>query len=408
MTQPGARIAALDLIRGLAVLGILALNIISFAAAPSANYSPDLPAPGSLADHAAYLITLILFEGKMRALFSILFGASLLLFIERAEAQGRDGERLQLRRLGWLALFGLSHFFLLWWGDILFLYAAVGLLALPLRRAPPLALVATALFLFTLWQSWNWVQWQPLIEAEAAVAAGTASPSQLKSTSAALEHFRIEDRTELAAVQQSWSSLTAFKLREKWHMPVIGLLFVSGETLTYMLFGMALFKSGFFAGGWSKRRTLGLALGGIGLGGLPTGSFALWATEAHYPESSMRFAVTYGLSFPHLAMALGYAALLMLLAPRLLASRLGKRLAAAGRMAFSNYIATSLLMTALFYGWGFGLAGQFGHAALWGFVLLGWALMLSWSAPWLARFRQGPLEWLWRSLTEWRRLPFRQ
>ncbi len=402
-----SRIAALDLIRGVAVLGILALNILGFAAAPSANYSPDLPAPGSMADHIAYLATLVLFEGKMRALFSILFGASLLLFIERADMQGRDGESLQLRRLGWLALLGLAHFFLIWWGDILFLYAIIGLLALPLRRAPPVALVATALFLFTLWQAWNYSQWQPLIEAEAAVAAGTASAAQAKSANQALAYYRTADREELAAVKSSWPAQTGYKLREEWFKPIVMVLFVSGETMTYLLFGMALFKSGFFAGDWPRRRTLGLALGGIALGGLATASFAGWAAEAGYPESTMRFALTYGLALPHLAMGLGYAALLVLLAPRLLRSALGQRLAAAGRMAFSNYIGTSLVMTALFYGWGLGLAGRFGQAALWGFVLLGWALMLWWSAPWLARFRQGPLEWLWRSLTEGRVLRFR-
>ena len=113
------------------------------------------------------------------------------------------------------------------------------------------------------------------------------------------------------------------------------------------------------------------------------------------------------MSFAHIAMALGYAAVLVLLAPRLLDTWLGQRFAAAGRMAFSNYLGTSLVMTALFHGWGLGLAGRFGPAALWLFVLLGWVLMLGWSGPWLSRFRQGPLEWLWRSLTEGRRLRFK-
>ncbi len=406
--QPSSRIDTLDLIRGVAVLGILAVNIISFAAAPSANYSPDLPHPGSAADHLAYPIMLVLFEGKMRALFSILFGASLLLFVERADAAGRDGEGLQLHRLGWLAGFGLLHYLLLWHGDILFLYAVVGVAALFLRRAPPLALVASALFLFSIWQGWNWFQWQPSLQAETVVNAGAATPQQAKTHADALAYYRKDDATELAAIQSSWPGLVTHKLRDEWFMPLIALLFVSGESLTYFLFGMALFKTGLFTGDWPRIRTLGLALGGIGLGGLATGSFALWAHQAHYPETAMRFAISYGLSFAHLATALGYAALLVLLTPRLIATWLGKRIAAAGRMAFSNYIATSLVMTALFYSWGLGLAGRYGHAELAGFVALGWALMLGWSQPWLARFRQGPLEWLWRSLTEWRVLPLRR
>jgi uncharacterized protein len=237
-----SRIRTLDLIRGIAVLGILAVNVANFAAAPSASYSPDLPQPGSPADHWAYLGVLVFFEGKMRALFSILFGASLTLFVERADAAGRDGEALQLRRLAWLAGFGLLHYLLLWHGDILFLYAAVGVVALVLRRAPPVALIASALFLFSIWQGINWMQWRPALAAEQAVIAGTATFAQIKDHTDDLAYYRDNDRTELAALDHSWTGLIAYKLREKWFMPLIGLLYVSGETLTYFLFGMALFK----------------------------------------------------------------------------------------------------------------------------------------------------------------------
>jgi len=393
------RIRTLDLIRGVAVLGILAVNVISFAAAPSANYSPDLPRPGSAADEWAYLAMLIVFEGKMRALFSILFGASLLLFVERSDAAGHDGEARQLRRLGWLGLFGLLHFFLLWQGDILFLYAVIGAVALFLRRAPPVALAASALFLFSLWQGWNWHEWQAPLQAEAAAHAGTASPAQTSALAQAIAQYRADDQTELAAVQQGWTGLVAYKLQEKWHRPLIAVMFVSGETLTYFLIGMALFKSGLFAGRWPHHWTAAVALGGLGLGGIATCAFAGWARNAHFPEQAMIFAIGYGLSFAHLAMALGYTATLVLLAQWVLTTRLGQRIEAAGRMALSNYLGTSLVMTALFYGWGFGLSDRFGHAALAGFVLFGWTMMLAWSQPWLAHFRQGPIEWLWRSLT---------
>ena len=187
----------------------------------------------------------------------------------------------------------------------------------------------------------------------------------------------------------------------------------------------------------------------------------------------MRFALSYGLALPHLAMALGYAALLVLAStyaplreaegatstaplpqagwttspaplpqaggvgggpspqttapdgtaePTPCPSRLREgssgigrlvialhgQLEAAGRMAFSNYLATSLLMSALCSGWGLGLFGQFGAAQRWTLVLLVWAMMLAWSQPWLARYRQGPLEWAWRSLTEWKWLALRR
>lgn len=127
-----------------------------------------------------------------------------------------------------------------------------------------------------------------------------------------------------------------------------------------------------------------------------------------YPEMAMHMALGYLLSLPHLATALGYAALLVLAAPRVLETRLGQRIEAAGRMAFSNYLGTTLVMCAIFHGWGLGLFGRYGAAGRWPFVLLGWALMLGWSGPWLKRYRQGPLEWVWRNLAEWQLLPNRR
>ena len=151
---------------------------------------------------------------------------------------------------------------------------------------------------------------------------------------------------------------------------------------------------------------LALATGGLLVGGGATLAALGWLWPRHFPLRAMADGLQYGLALPHLAMALGYAALLAMAAPWLAPTRAGARLIAAGRMAFTNYIATTVVMTALFHGWGLALGGTIGEAGLVPFVLLGWLLMLGWSKPWLACFRQGPLEWLWRSLTERRALPF--
>ena len=135
-TGDAQRIASLDLIRGIAVLGILAVNIASLAGPALASLTPHYPRPGAFADEAAFAVMLLLFEGKMRGLFTLLFGASMMLFIDRAEARGRDGPLLQARRLGWLAVLGYLHFLLVWHGDILFIYAGVGLLVLALHDRP--------------------------------------------------------------------------------------------------------------------------------------------------------------------------------------------------------------------------------------------------------------------------------
>lgn len=402
------RIAALDLIRGVAVLGILAVNIAGFAGPPSATYTPSIPTPAGPADEWAFAAMFWLFEGKMRALFSLLFGASMLLFVERADEQGRDGQALQLRRLGWLALFGYLHFLLLWWGDILFLYAVAGTIALALRKASAPALVGSGMALFLFWQ----VAGAALSLSDAAIEqAALARPNDaaLQERIGAIKApYRVQDAADMAEARRDWGAQVTAKLSARPFYPLRVTLFAIGETLPYMLLGMALLRAGFFSSQWPARRLRQIALAGLGLGGAVSLWAALWARAAHFPEMTMRLLVNYALGLPHLAMALGYAALLMLAMPRLVRNWPGHLLMAAGRMAFSNYIGTSLVMGALFYGWGLGLFARHGAAAHWLFVLLGWALMLGWSAPWLARFRQGPLEWLWRSATEWRMQPLRR
>lgn len=390
------------------MLGILAVNVASFAAPAGAGYSPNLPAPGSMADNWAYAFTLVFFEGKMRALFSILFGAGLLLFVQRQDQAGHHGAEMQVRRLLWLALFGWLHFLLLWDGDILFLYACVGLGALFLRRTGALQLVAIALLLFTVWQAWGSLNWAPSALTEARVAAGTASPAEQAEYAKLVAERRAEDRIDAEVSLSAWSAEVAFRQDKHPAYPIALLANNWGETLSYMMIGMALLKTGFFSGGWTRRRLWLLAAGGTGIGIGLTILFTAWAHPRGYPEFAMYLAISYGLSFPHLLTALGYAAGLVLAVPRLLGGTIGQRLEAAGQMAFTNYIACTVMMQALFYGWGLGLFGQIGAAGQWLTVLAAWALMLGWSKPWLARFRQGPLEWLWRSLTNQRIVAFKR
>lgn len=395
---PADRIASLDLIRGVAVLGILAVNIAGLAAPSTSAYSPDVPRPGGPLDHAAYAVMLVVFEGKMRALFSMLFGASLLLFVERKDAAGKDGQTLQLRRLGWLAVFGYLHFLLLWWGDILFLYALAGMAVLALRHLSSPAMIAAALLVFTAWQANGAVREWPNAQAEAAVAEGRASPEQEKLLVRMREEHRRQADKETREYRSGFVPQVIARLTEQPLYPFPAAFYSAGETIPYMLLGMVLLRSGFFSGGWRRSRLWTVAIGGLALGAAATLAFTAWAWPRGFPPEAMRLAINHGLGFPHLLMALGYAALLVLGTRRILATKLGARLAAAGRMAFSNYLGTSLLMGAVFYGWGLDLFGTFGRAEQSLFILLGWALMLAWSRPWLARFGIGPLESVWRKL----------
>ncbi len=389
-TPTSSRLLTLDLVRGVAVLGIVAINIAGFAGPPAATESPSALHPASLADEWAFAALFLLFEGKMRALFSMLFGASMLLFVERAEAARRDGDLLQLRRLFWLLCFGYLHFVLLWWGDILFLYAVAGALALPWRRLPDRALLAIALVVFAAWHGWG------MIDSLADHAGGDHSAAAARIAA------------DVKQAHDSFTGRIGDVLRTQAGWPLVVTLYTLGETWPLMLIGMVLYRSGLFAGAWPRPRLRAMAWGGIGIGGLWTLALLAWALPRHFPGWAMGDVLGWWTAPAHLAMALGYAAALVLAAPRLLGTSLGQRLAAAGQVAFSNYLGTTLAMTFLFYGWGIGLFGRLGVPAQCGVVALWWAVMLAWPPFWLARFRQGPLEWVWRSLTELRLLPFRR
>ena len=388
------RIAALDLIRGVAVLGILAVNIAGFAGPSLATLTPNWPHPASLADRLAFSAVLVLFEGKMRLLFTLLFGASMVLFIERADAAGRDGNLLQVKRLLWLLVFGWLHYVVLWWGDILTLYAMIGLVVLPLRRLPPAYLAFGAIAFFLLWNGSEMI---------------ASLPDLLGPKPAEVEaRFLTRATADFATLQAGFVQQIVQRGLAEWALPLRVALGSIGETAPWMALGMALYRSGFFEGAWPSARMRLLAWGGLLSGAVLTLGWLGWIWPRDFAIVPMFDYVQTWSALPHLLMGLGLAAALVIAAPRLLHTALGQRLQAAGRMAFSNYIATSLVMTAVFSGWGFGLGGKVSHAAQPLFVLAMWALILGWSLPWLAHYRQGPLEWLWRSLTEGRALPFRR
>lgn len=402
--QNPTRLVALDFVRGVAILGILLLNIVGFAWPEIVYVSPRAPtAPVSIADDWTWLTIFVLADGKFRGLFSLLFGASMLLFVERAEASGRDGATLQRRRLGWLALFGLAHFFLLWWGDILFLYAVCGFLALPMRAWSPRKLTATGLTIYTV----------GVLVMGSLTASGAAPWLGLSETSGEspaemFERHGDEARAEIAATLAPWSDHVAHMVRDAWTDPLLTVSYSWFETIPLILIGMALFKSGLFAGSWNADRLRRWSWRGIGGGLVLTLPFAWWLWREQFALALTLFVWLGPAALGRLASTVGYATLGVILARRFSTSALGERLVACGRMAFSNYIATSLVMTFVFHGWGLGLYARYGRSELMGFVALGWALMLAWSKPWLARFRFGPLEWLWRSLTYGRVAPLRR
>ena len=399
-----ARIAALDFVRGVAVLGILAINVTGFWGPLLATFNPVLPQPpaGSGYGGALWFITAyVLFEGKMRGLFTLLFGASMMLFADAAERRGANADLMQVRRLLWLMLFGYAHYALLWWGDILLPYAVCGLIAFALRRLAPEPLAAAALLLFLASHGLEMIGDLAAITTESRVLAGHGTPAEAAEQAAMMGRIAASIGADGRVLHAGFLEALRLRLADAPFLPLENLGATFFETFPLMLLGMALLRMGLFTGEWDERTLRRMALIGIGAGGAMSAALIGWAALHHFPPGAM-FAVMGSLAaIPHLFMTLGYLAALLLLWPRISGSAAGRRLAAAGRCAFTNYLGTTVVMSALFAGWGLGLGGMLPRAALPLVVLAGWALMLAWPQWWLARFGQGPLEALWRRLTWW-------
>ena len=407
---PAPRIAQLDVVRGVAVMGILAMNIVAFAMPFQAYMNPTAYGMQGPADLISWFLSFIFIDGKMRGLFSFLFGASTLLVIQRAQAAGADPARSHYLRMAWLLVFGLIHFYLIWFGDILVAYALVGMLLYLFKDSSPrkligwgIALVAAqcllmAGFAFSAFQM------------AAATAGPNPDPDTIESWNAMREMFAplasqaLADN--LALFRGAYSGQVQDRLVEHGTEPFTSVLTFGWETLAYMLFGMAALKTGFFKGEWPRARYLKIALIGLAVS-IPVYAVLAWLLMRSAFAPEMVIAITLGATTPFRPlMVLAYAALIILLARP--GGFLTARIAATGRAAFTNYLGTSLLMTALFYGWGLGLYGSLSRAQLWLPVLAMWLLMLLWSKPWLERFNYGPFEWLWRSLARMAPQPMRK
>ncbi|MBB3859667.1 uncharacterized protein GGQ88_000907 [Novosphingobium hassiacum] len=393
---PPTRIEAIDFLRGVAVLGILAINVTGFWGPSLATFSPAIPEldPGGV---TWFGIAFVIFEGKMRAMFSLLFGASMVLFAQAAERHGHDPDIAQLRRLLWLALFGYLHFALLWWGDILFPYALCGLGALALRRVQPAGQIFIALSIYLFSHGIDALLSLPGLIAEQGVLGGSALPSDMAEQAGMMARISDSVGADTSILNAGFVEAVRLKLSHSALQPLEVTFGTFTETLPLMLIGMALLRSGLFTR-WPTRRLAASAVGGIVVGGVPTLLCLQWLAAHDWPPRAMFAAMQAGMAVPHLLMALGYAAALLVLFPLIRNGWLGQALAAAGRCAFTNYIGTSVLMSVIFCGWGLGLGPELPRVWLPAFVLLGWSAMLVWPRHWLARYGQGPLEGLWRKL----------
>lgn len=405
-----ARLANLDFIRGIAVLGILAANIAFFGQPMMATMWPESFLSGSGdPDYWLWIAQYVLIDGKMRGLFTILFGVGLVLFIEKAWDRG-EGRWLLARRLFWLLLFGLIHFLLIWRGDILTLYALAGAIALLCLRIEGRNLLVMGLLGYIIGGLvYVAINAMPTLVIDTDLGASPAMADAVAGIEEAQDEMLADDAVYAEILTQGnyfdfvQRTFSEHALDPFTDSPMM-ILF---ETLPLILIGMGLYRVGLFNAGLNRRKQLIWGWAGIIAGSAVTLLIALAVVRNGITFWEAIAAFTSYAHFPKLPVIIGLAAVLAIYGQHA-RGWLAERLSAAGRAAFTNYLGTSVLMMLVFHPWAGGLWGELSRPELYFVVLFGWAVMLAWSKPWLARYRYGPLEWLWRCLTYGRLFPLRR
>lgn len=390
----------LDALRGYALLGICMANMVAFIGFVFvADEARDALVAGQLNDLADFFMEWLI-VGKFYSIFSLLFGIGFAIQLGRLEKRG-EGVPRYLRRLGILFLIGLAHLYLLWLGDIVALYAVMGAVLLLFRKVGDKALLRWAVALWLIPVAWSALIHfggvnlaRPIYQhAEAMIGAMgfdlRQGPLAFFQTAPLVDHVRAH-RAEVF-----------FRLGDLVYQ------MRSTKVLAMFLIGLWVGRRAIYAN-LDKYRPLLRRVATIGLGlGLPLSAAKAYIAITANDRPAYEFAAEclYVLSTPTLA--LGYAAGFALLWAN------GRRgllawSAPAGRMALTNYLMQTVLMSVIFYGWGFGQIGKYGLIFVYPFSLALFAVQLVYSRWWLARFRFGPVEWLWRTLTYGTAQPMRR
>lgn len=373
------------------MLGILVLNIQAFSMPLVAYDNPTAWGDFTGLNRAVWLVGHLLFDQKMMALFSVLFGAGVVLFSERAQCNGHSPARLHYRRMFWLFVVGMLHAYLLWHGDILVLYAACGALVFLARHWSATKLVLAGLVLLS-------VAW--LIE----LSLGLSLPHWPEEDLAAMieEYWQPSAEmlaVEVAAYQGTWLEQMRVRAPEAAMIQTYGLaMWDIWRASGMMLIGMALYKKGFLSGGRSTADYVGMIAVAV-LIGLPLVAYGVyWNFGNDWGPSSMFFGSQFNY-WGSVPIMLGWIGAISLVRRYGVLSALRARLAAVGRMAFTNYLMQTVICVSLFYGHGLGWFGQVERSGQLVIVFSIWLLQMWYSPLWLARFQHGPMEWLWRRLT---------
>ncbi len=421
------RLKLIDALRGVALLGILLMNIPGFSMPKyfSDSFKGD---PASVNFWVSAVIS-VFFEGKMRALFGMIFGAGVLLFTTRKEQAGRSATALYYRRMIWLVLFGLIHAHLiLWIGDILYLYGFCGMIVYLFRKVKPAYLVMAvplvALCDFTAGSVFYHIFRERRIAYVDARAAQAENKTLTESQENALKNWKEieeswlpdqEGAKEVTRKMKSDYATVASHLRPlAWKIQTIFLPFEIWDSLALMLLGLALYQWGFLTGRWTTRSYITVAAAGY-LIGLPLAMYSFYHSYRYTPNVEAMLArmeqvpiefTSLIYPFQRIFLVMAHVSMIILIYQAGYAQKLFRRLEAVGQMALSNYIMHSLVCTFFFFGYGFNFFAELDYYQIYFVALVVWGVQLFTSPLWLKYFLFGPLEWVWRSLTYLKLQPF--
>ena len=415
------RFVSIDMLRGVAILGILVMNVYAFAM-PFAAYMNPLVMGGTEPHNlGTWFFTHFFFDQKFLSIFAMLFGAGLVLMTGRAEKRGARPARIYYRRQFWLIVIGAVHGYLIWVGDILFMYAAIGMVAYLFRRRTVRTLIIVGIILisFTTAMSYGYSfaleemrekgeEYAELLEAgEELDEEQQAILDQWNATRPMMAATEEDKQKDLEVYTGDYAGILEYRVPIVAGMQFGATFFFGWRVLGLMLLGMALMKSGIITCERSVEFYRKMMLTGY-IVGLPLTVYSgldLYANQFD-PIYMMRTGAIAN-HIGSIVVALGHIGMVMLVVKTGYLQKLMQRFASVGRMALTNYLMHSVILTTVFYGYGLGLYGQVPRFYQMGFVVAVVALQLYVSPWWLARYRFGPVEWLWRSITYWKLQPMR-
>lgn len=419
------RIDILDSLRGVAILGILLMNMPSFS---FLTVDPLVRNEYGTFNYTIWRFMSWTVDGTQRALFSMLFGAGILLFIRSKEKTQSNisASDYFFRRQLWLVVFGLINIYIfLWHGDILFDYGIYGLLIFVFRTLTPKKLLIAAgvcmLFMLARENRNLYLDKRTIARGEAVLKIDT---TVVKLTDRQSEHLeRIEEFKKGSAVESKIKRVQrANRMMSGTHEDIYeyrverymnNLLnysyFGVWDVFLFMFIGMAFFKLGIITGQASIKLYAVLCTVGLGLGLF----ISYFDMQPMIDAKFNRFEYTKqtSLSFFELGRtfrSLGFFGLLMLMYKSGIFKWFFKLMKPVGQMAFTNYLTQSIACAIIFYGFGFGLYGKLERYEVYIILLCIWVVQIVWSHLWLWFFQYGPFEWVWRQLTYWKRLPIRR